>query len=81
MLTRTLPAVCLLLVLSGCFSADGPTLAAPPASLLAACPDPVAIPRRDLTGAEIEVFWGRDRTALRTCAQRHGALVKEVAGR
>jgi hypothetical protein len=79
MLTRILPVVCLPLVLSACFGADTPALREPPASLLVECPDPVAIPHRDLTGREVEIFWGRDRAALRTCADRHSALVKEVS--
>ena len=78
MRTRILPVACLPLALSACFGVDAPVLAAPPASLLVGCPDPVAIPRRDLTGAEVEVFWGRDRAALRACMDRHGALVAAV---
>lgn len=79
MLTRILPVACLPLVLSGCFGADVPLTDPPPASLLVACTAPVAIPQRDLTATEVEVFWGRDRTALRECADRHGALAKVVA--
>lgn len=79
MLTRILPVACLPLALSGCFGADVPLTEPPPPSLLVECPAPVAIPQRDLTATEVEVFWGRDRTALRTCADRHGALVKVVA--
>lgn len=80
MLTRILPVVCLPLVLSGCFGADAPlTEPPPPASLLVPCSPPVVIPLRDLTATEVELFWGRDRTALRTCADRHGALTKVVA--
>lgn len=79
MLTRILPVVCLPLALSGCFGADAPLTEPPPSSLLVLCPPPVAIPQRDLTATEVEVFWGRDRTALRTCADRHSALVKVVA--
>lgn len=79
MLTRILPVACLPLVLSGCFGVDVPLSDPPPASLLVTCPAPVAIPRRDLTASEVEVFWGRDRTALRACADMHNALVKVVA--
>jgi len=34
----------------------------------------VEIPARDLTGAEVEVMWGRDRSALRACGSQAEAL-------
>jgi len=34
------------------------------------CADPVALPDRALNDQEIEVMWGRDRSALRECAKR-----------
>lgn len=64
-------AACLLPALSGCGAGDAAKVdlppPTPPASLLVPCADPVALPARDLTGAEIEVLWGRDRSALRVC--------------
>lgn len=70
----TINALFLVLVLTGCGSVD---VAAPviPASLMVPCDKPVALPSRDLTSVEVEVLWGRDRSALRTCGSRHGALV------
>jgi uncharacterized protein YceK len=38
----------------------------------APCADPVTLPDRALTDQEIEIFWGRDRTALRVCKGRAG---------
>lgn len=49
-----------------------------PPSLTAPCAAPVTIPERNISGAEVEIGWGRDRAALRDCAQRHAALVKAV---
>ena len=46
----------------------------PPASMTTPCAGPVALPERALTDAEVEVLWGRDRTALRACGERHAAL-------
>lgn len=48
---------------------------APPPSLTAACARPVALPDRAITQGEAEVFWGRDRRALRACGSRHAGLV------
>lgn len=56
-----------------------PVPSAPP-SLLAACPRPVALPDRAMTQAEVEVSWGRDRSALRACRSRHAGLVEWVEG-
>ena len=61
-----LPAAC-----SGSARVDPP---APPPVLQARCALPVVLPNRDATQAEVETWWGRDRTALRTCAARHDAL-------
>jgi len=51
----------------------------PPPSLMVPCVAPVKLPERALTQAEVETFWGRDRTALRRCGGRHRALVGWVA--
>ena len=75
MRTKAIKALILVSVLTGCANAD---VEAPiiPASLLVACSDPVALPSRDLTFTEVEVMWGRDRSALRTCRDRHSGLVQ-----
>lgn len=76
MLTRMLLAACLLPALTAC-AADEPPPLVPP-SLLVGCPAPVDLPSRGLTGAEVEIMWGRDRSALRSCASRHAALADFV---
>jgi hypothetical protein len=61
--------------LSGCGAspfADAARL--PPEGLLQPCAGPVDLPDRGLGDQEIEVLWGRDRTALRDCAARHDGL-------
>ena len=76
----SLAAACLLPALSACGSGDAPVEIPPrttQASLLVRCEAPVALPSRDLTGIEIEIMWGRDRSALRACGVRHAAWVSE----
>lgn len=70
-----LPAVCLAVALTGCAKNEPPpqTPLVPP-SLLVGCDPPQNLPDRDLTAVEVEVLWGRDRTALRQCASRQGGL-------
>ncbi|CAH0339591.1 hypothetical protein [Rhizobium sp. CECT 9324] len=46
-----------------------------PAEAKKPCPDPVVLPDRDLTEAEIATNWGADRTALRVCETRRSASV------
>lgn len=75
--------VCLALASSACGSGDGaaPQIQrTPPASLLVRCAGPVEIQARDLTGAEVEVMWGRDRSALRACGGQAEALAEWVSG-
>ncbi len=79
-MTLTLRAACLLAALSGCAKDDPPPPALVPPSLLVECPAPQDLPARALTGAEVEILWGRDRTALRTCADRHSALSAVSSG-
>lgn len=57
------------LALTACGGSTGVsvTLPLPPPSLVAACAMPVALPERALTQAETEIYWGRDRGALRAC--------------
>lgn len=47
----------------------------PPPSLTQQCANPAALPERALSDQEIEILWGRDRTALRECASRLSGLV------
>lgn len=47
----------------------------PPASLTARCANPVVLPDRALSDRDVEVLWGRDRSALRACGSRHAGLV------
>ena len=61
-------------LLTACGGSTAVEPLAPPASLLHPCPAPVLLPDRALTDQDIEIFWGRDRTALRTCASRHAGL-------
>lgn len=66
------------LALSGCgasIAGEIETVPLPP-SLTTACAAPVPLPERALTDQEVEVMWGRDRSALRACGSRHGALVE-----
>lgn len=48
----------------------------PPPSLTAPCATPVVLPERALSDRDIEIFWGRDRSALRACGSAHDGLVK-----
>lgn len=45
-------------------------------SLTRRCPDPVAVPGRDLTEREAVALWGTDRLALRDCGRRFAAAIK-----
>lgn len=47
----------------------------PPPSMLAPCLEPVTLPEGGLSDQGVEILWGRDRDALRQCANRHRALV------
>ena len=70
-------AFILVSVLTGCGSVkpdDAPVIISP--SLLVACDKPVDLPSRDLAFTEVEVMWGRDRSALRECRDRHGGLAQ-----
>lgn len=71
----------LLALLSGltaCAASTSGDIQPPPASLMVACAQPQALPVRDVQQAEAEVFWGRDRAALRDCAERHALLVQHT---
>jgi hypothetical protein len=47
-----------------------------PPSLLAPAAPPVALPDRALAQAEVEILWGRDRTALRQCGSQIDGLAR-----
>ncbi|PQO24050.1 hypothetical protein C2I36_04660 [Rhodobacteraceae bacterium WD3A24] len=52
-----------------------------PSALLEPCADPQTWQRgQDATQAEVEILWGRDRTALRNCADRHRLLARWAQG-
>lgn len=68
-------AVLVFLLLVSCASTSGSRIAPPP-SLTSPCDTPVALPERGLTDQEIEVQWGRDRTALRSCGSQLDGLAK-----
>lgn len=63
----TVSAFCLLAGCSASTSADLPP------SLIAPAQPPVILPDRAMTMTEVEIYWGRDRSALRQC-------VSQVAG-
>lgn len=65
-------------VLTGCAASTSVEPVTIPPSLKAACAAPVVLPERDLTDREVEILWGRDRSALRSCGDRHGALSDAV---
>jgi hypothetical protein len=61
-----------LLVLTACADSitaiDGaPVLKPAPTKLTAACLEPIDLPNRALTQAEVETLWRRDREALTDC--------------
>lgn len=51
-----------------------------PATARQRCPDPVALPDRDMTASEVTNGWGRDRANLRICETRRAAAVAAVDG-
>ena len=61
----------------GSIAAD---VAPPPDTLVVLCQEPQGLPVRTLTQAEVEVWWGRDRAALRDCGEWHGLLVEWAQG-
>jgi hypothetical protein len=76
----TLMLAGLLFPLAACSGSTPARPVPPPPSLTAPCAEPVWLPARDMTQAEVETFWGRDRTALRECGDKHAALVAYGAG-
>ncbi len=68
-------AVLVFLLLASCASTSGSRVSPPP-SLTSPCATPVRLPERGLTDQEIEIQWGRDRTALRLCGSQLDGLAK-----
>jgi hypothetical protein len=65
-------------MLTACLGSSSVKPSTVPPSLKSGCADPVALPDRGLNDAEIELFWGRDRSALRACGSKHNALADAV---
>lgn len=65
--------VCLCLASCGSISVERPR---PAPSLLVPCAEPVRLPERGLSDQEVEIFWGRDRDALRSCASKISGLIE-----
>ncbi len=70
----------LLCLLAACNGSTPAELAPPPAALLSPCERPASLPGRDATQAEVERWWGADRSALRACADRHQLLADWALG-
>ena len=68
------------LALTACLGSTAADVEPPPASLVVPCQEPQRLPVRTVTQGEGEVFWGRDRAALRDCGERHGLLVAWARG-
>lgn len=78
--------VALLSVLTACAdsiqsSSEPPILTAAPAELRGICAQPVPLPERELTQAEVEEFWLRDRAALVECGVTKAALLRYYQNR
>jgi hypothetical protein len=73
---RTMMLAGSLCLLAACSVSVPVEVPPPPAALVVPCDLPLALPGRDATQAEVERWWGRDRAALRDCAERHGLLVR-----
>lgn len=62
-------------------STEPPRLADAPAALAARCATPVRLPERELTQAEVEEYWLRDRQALIECGVSKDALLRYYQNR
>ena len=80
---RMLMLIAAPLALTACLGSTGADVPrpAPPPSVTAPCAVPVRLPERELTQAEVERFWGRDRSALRACGDQVKALAEWVSGK
>jgi len=73
--------IVLLSVLTACgdsiqSSSEPPVLLSAPTDLTGICPQPVPLPERELTQAEVEELWLRDRAALVDCGVTKAALLR-----
>lgn len=59
-------------------SSEGPRITSLDSGLTEPCAQGSVPPDKDLSQAEIERYWRRDRISLRNCRLRHKALVDEV---
>lgn len=53
-----------------------PVLVEAPRELTAACARAVLLPERELTQAEVEAYWLKDRAALTECGATKAALLR-----
>ena len=71
--------IVLLLGLTACSASIGsvepPKLVTPPEELTESCARPVLLPDRELTQAEVEMFWINDRENLIRCGYRLQELI------
>lgn len=72
---HNLPAALAIFLLAGCAASNSAEPISAPPSLTIPCNLPGDLPDRSINDQEIEVLWGRDRSALRECASRHQGLV------
>ena len=71
----------LALALAACSPDIAADIAPPPDSLVERCDAPQTWARgTDLTVAQTAILWGRDRTALRDCGERHELLAEWARG-
>lgn len=77
----------LALAVTACAGSEGsgkttaPVFGSIPPKLKQACAKPGELPDRDLTQAEVESYWGKDRAALVNCGNGKRGLVKFVEDR
>ncbi len=62
------------------FSPASLDLDPPPAVAMAPCPSLQSDPGRALSQAEAEIYWGRDRSAWRSCNGKHEILIDWIDG-
>ena len=70
----------LALALQGCGGLAKGKALLPPPSLTAPCSAPMALPDTAMTQGQVEVAWGRDRSALRSCGGQLAGLVDWYRG-
>lgn len=62
-------------------SNEPPVLTEAPPELTGICAQPVPLPERELTQAEVEEYWLRDRAALVECGVTKAALLRYYRNR